>query len=128
MLQNARRPKKKFIKFHANPEPITISTVSEGRYIDVNDSFLRITGYLRGEVIGRTSIELKFWEATEDRSKFIGLLKKHASVRNLEINFFTKSGEKRTGMISGENIDIDGQMCVIAIVQDLTDQKALAGC
>jgi PAS domain S-box-containing protein len=121
-----KKAEEKFSKaFHANPEPITIATVSEGRYIDVNDSFLRITGYLRGEVIGRTSIELKFWGGTEDRSKFVEKLKKHASVRNLEINFFTKSGEKRTGMISGENIDIEGQMCVIAIVQDLTDQKAL---
>jgi two-component system cell cycle sensor histidine kinase/response regulator CckA len=121
-----KKAEEKFYKaFHANPEPITIATVSEGRYIDVNDSFLRITGYLRGEVIGRTSVELKFWEGTEDRSKFVEKLQKHSSVRNLEINFFTKSGEKRTGIISGDNIDIDGQMCVIAIIQDLTDQKAL---
>ena len=50
--------------FTANPEPITIATISEERYIDVNESFLRVTGFRRDEVIGRTSLELKFLGST----------------------------------------------------------------
>jgi PAS domain S-box-containing protein len=62
-LTESKRAEEKFYKaFHLNPEPITIATVSEGRYLDVNESFLRITGYQREEVIGRTSLEVKFWE------------------------------------------------------------------
>ncbi len=62
--------------FNANPEPIAIGTISEGRYIDVNESFLRVTGYRREEVIGRTSVELKFWESPEDRVKLVAILRK----------------------------------------------------
>ena len=121
-----KKAEEKFHKaFHVNPEPISIATVSTGRYIDVNQSFLRSTGYRREEVIGRTSLELKFWERPEDRAKFVEKLKEHDSVRDLEIIFLTKSGEQRMGMISGEIIDIDGETCVIAIVKDFTDQKAL---
>jgi two-component system cell cycle sensor histidine kinase/response regulator CckA len=111
--------------FNANPEPITIATILEGRYLDVNESFLRVTGYSREEVIGRTSRELKFWEHPEDRTRFIEIIKELGSVRDLEIKFRTKSGEIRMAVDSGEVIDVAGRECVIAILRDITDQKAL---
>ena len=111
--------------FNANPEPITIATISEGRYIDVNESFLRVTGYSREEVIGHTSGELKFWVGPEDRIRFIEMLGKQGSVREMEIAFRTKSGEIRTAVDSAEVIDVAGQECVIAIFRDITDQKTL---
>jgi PAS domain S-box-containing protein len=125
-ITDRKKAEERFYKaFNANPEPMTIATISEGLYIDVNESFLRITGYRREEVIGRTSLELNFWEQPEDRAKFIEILKKRGSVRDLEIIFLTKSGEQRIGMILAEIIEIDGQTCVLAIVKDFTDQKGL---
>jgi PAS domain S-box-containing protein len=111
--------------FNANPEPITIASISEGRYIDVNESFLRVTGYSREEVIGHTSVELKFWVGPENRSSFVEMLGKQGSVRELEIAFRTKSGEIRTAVDSAEVIDVAGQECVIAIFRDITEQKTL---
>jgi PAS domain S-box-containing protein len=111
--------------FNANPEPATIATVDEGRYIDVNESFLRVTGYRREEVIGRTSLELNFWERPEDRTGFVESFKKNGSVRDVEISFRTKSGERRTGLDSAEAIEVGGQKCVFAIFKDITEQKAL---
>jgi PAS domain S-box-containing protein len=111
--------------FDANPEPITMATIDEGRYIDVNESFLQVTGYSREEVIGSTSSDLKFWERPEDRARFIGLLKEKGSVRQMEITFRTKSGEIRTGLDSAEVIDVAGEQCVIAIFRDVTEQKTL---
>ncbi|MFY9530652.1 MAG: PAS domain-containing protein [Candidatus Acidiferrales bacterium] len=46
LLSEHKKAEERFYKaFNANPEPITIATISEGRYIDVNESFLRATGY-----------------------------------------------------------------------------------
>jgi two-component system cell cycle sensor histidine kinase/response regulator CckA len=111
--------------FNANPEPITIATISEGRYIDVNESFLRVTGYSREEVIGRTSLELKFWERPEDRSRLIEILWEHGFVRDLEITYLTKSGEQRVALDSAELVEVAGQECLIAILRDVTEQKSL---
>ena len=111
--------------FDANPEPITIASISEGRYIDVNESFLQVTGYSREEVIGKTSTDLKFWEHPEDRARFIGTLREKGSVRELEITFRTKSGEIRMGMDSAEVIEVAGEECLIAIFRDVTEQKTL---
>jgi two-component system cell cycle sensor histidine kinase/response regulator CckA len=111
--------------FDANPEPIAIGTITEGRYIDVNESFLRVTGYRREEVIGHTSAELKFWERPEDRAKLVGMLRKQGSVRNTEIMYCTKSGEHRTALDSSEVIEVAGQKCMMSILRDTTEQKLL---
>src|SRR2546429_3658094 len=125
-ITERKKAEERFQKaFNANPEPITIATVAEGRYIDVNESFLRVTGYEREEVIGRTSLELKFWELPDDRARFLEILKKQGSVRGLEIAFLTKSGERRTGLNSAEVIEIAGQKSIIAIFRDFTEQKFL---
>jgi signal transduction histidine kinase len=76
-------------------------------------------------VIGRTSLEMKIWKGREDRAKFIEVLERQGSVRDHETIFLTKSGECRTGMISAEIIEMNGEKCAIAIVKDSTDQKAL---
>ena len=111
--------------FNANPEPMTIATLSEGRYLDVNDSFLRVTGYSREEVIGHTSKELNFWAKPEDRANFIEMVMNQGSVRDFEIGFRTKSGELRTATDSAEIIDVAGQECTVAIFRDVTERKTL---
>jgi two-component system cell cycle sensor histidine kinase/response regulator CckA len=111
--------------FDANPEPMTISSIAEGRYIDVNEAFLRVTGYAREEVIGHTSNELNFWEKPEARAELVATLRTEGSVRNLEITYLTKSGEQRIALDSSEIIEVGGQKCMISILRDMTEQKSL---
>ncbi len=111
--------------FDANPEPMTISSIAEGRYIDVNEAFLRVTGYAREEVIGHTSLEINFWEKPETRTELVNTLRTAGSVRNLEIKYRTKSGEQRVALDSSEIIEVGGQKCMISILRDMTEQKSL---
>jgi two-component system cell cycle sensor histidine kinase/response regulator CckA len=125
-LASELRAEDRFRKaFNANPEPITIATVYDGRYIDVNESFCRVTGYRREEVIGRTSAEMNFWSRAEDRAKLVERLTEHGSVRDMQAGFRTKSGEERIGLGSAELLDVAGQQLVIVIFKDVTDQKSL---
>jgi PAS domain S-box-containing protein len=111
--------------FEANPEPMTISSITEGRYIDVNEGFLRVTGYRRDEVIGVTSTALNFWEQAESRATLVEQLREQGSVRNKEITYRTKSGELRTALDSSEIIEVGGQKCMISILRDTTEHKFL---
>jgi PAS domain S-box-containing protein len=121
-----RHSEERFRKaFNTNPEPVTISTIADGRYIDVNEAFLRTMGYRRDEVIGRTSAEINFWEMQEDRDAFIRLLSERGEVHSAEINFRTKSGGIRSGLVSAETIELDGQQCLLAVTQDVTERKEL---
>ena len=57
------------LAFHTSPDAINISRVSDGTYIDVNDSFAKITGYSREEILTDPSIHLDIWKDRKDRER-----------------------------------------------------------
>jgi PAS domain S-box-containing protein len=114
----------KFSKaFHRNPAILTISSLDDGRFIEVNETFLQKFGYTRDEVIGRTSLELRIRPNPEDRTKILELLDKFGSVHDLESNFVKKDGGTIVGLFSGEKIELNGEKCLISMVNDITDRK-----
>jgi PAS domain S-box-containing protein len=108
--------------FNAGPEPMTISALPSGEYIDVNETFLRITGYRREEVIGRSASDLKLWIDPDARPKPLAALQS-GPVREMEITFATKSGQTRSALLSAEVIEVGGQQCLLAVTKDVTDRK-----
>ncbi|MEP0783228.1 EAL domain-containing protein [Trichocoleus sp. DQ-A1] len=119
-----RASEERFFKaFRSTPDAITISTVAEGRLVEVNDSLLNITGYTREEIIGRTTVELKIWANQEQRDRMKQILLEEGSVRNIEFTFLTKSGEARVALLSAEIIDFDNQQCLLAVSRDITSRK-----
>ena len=121
--EELRQSEQRFAKaFHASPVAITITNM-QGRYLDINDYFLRLTGYRRIDVIGRTSMDVGTWVSTEERSTMIELLKTNGTVRNFETQLRTRTGELRDGLASFEMIELDGEPCVLALFHDMTEQK-----
>ena len=112
-----------FKAFRANLISACITTWQEGRFIDVNDSFLRLSGYCREELIGRTALELGLWVINEDRPRVIQKLQEQKSIDNLEVQFRIKSGEIRDGAASYEVIEFNGETCVLSQVYDVTKYK-----
>jgi len=120
-----RQSEERFAKaFRSSPLAITISTVAEGRYVDVNDAFLRIMGYRREEVIGRTVRELGVWAEAGERAAMIERLVALGGTF-LSTKFRTKSGEVRLVNVFADRIDLDGVSCVLAITQDITEGHRL---
>ena len=101
--------------FRSTPNPIAISTVGDGRYIEVNDAFCRLSGYARAEVIGHTAIELNLWVNQADRTQLFQMLKTNGAIRDHELNFHTKFGEVKTVLLSTEIINLSGQECLLAV-------------
>lgn len=111
--------------FDASPSLMTISRLSDGAYIVVNRRFEEVTGFSAYEVIGKNSLELNLWNNPESRAKVINLLMEQGSLRNLELNFRTKSGEMREGLFSAEIIDFKDERCLLSVVHDISDIKKL---
>src|ERR1700754_5060214 len=125
MQTRRRQAEERFVKsFNANPQPITLATVADGLYIDVNESFLTLTGYKREEVIGRTSLELNIWETPEHRASFIKRLNQNGSVVNSETKLRTKDGSFRVLLSSGEKFEVSGEECLLVISSDITERMA----
>ena len=106
--------------FRSSPDWFVISTLEDGFYVDVNETFLRSTGYTKDEVLGRTSSELGIWADPNKRTEMVKTLREKGVVRNLEVDFRMKSGEIRNMLWSAEVIDYGDEKCLIAVTRDIT--------
>jgi PAS domain S-box-containing protein len=119
-----RASEEKFSKvFRASPDPISITSLDDYRFVDVNDSFLEITQYRRDEVIGRHYSELNFHLPPEIVQQIRDQLRSEGMISTVEIPYLTRGGETKTCLVSGELIQLNGQTCLLTISKDITDRK-----
>ncbi len=111
--------------FRSSPVGITISREVDGRYLDVNPTFLKIMGYELDEMLGRTATELHIWADIEQRSVMIEQLKAHQYSKPMRVRFRTRSGQFRLVELAAERIQLDDEPCILAIIQDITEAKLL---
>jgi PAS domain S-box-containing protein len=117
-----KESEEKFAKvFGANPLVVTLTSAKNDRYIEVNETFERTTGWRRDEVIGRTPYELGIWVDPRQRADLVNKLLSGATVRNLGVRVRMKNGDTRTGIGSAELIEIEGEPCVLSVATHLTD-------
>ncbi len=110
--------------FRSSPVGITISTLAEGRYLDVNAAFLRMVGRTRDEVIGRTAFDIAFWRDPADRERVVRQLLSGAQ-QEIEVTVQAKDGTVRHALVALERIDIGGAPCLLALLHDVTRAKVL---
>jgi diguanylate cyclase (GGDEF)-like protein/PAS domain S-box-containing protein len=110
--------------FQTSLDGITISRMSDGHYIDVNDSFLSLLGYQRDELIGRSSLEVGIWVEQEDREKLMDEIKKNASFRDISVRYLKKNGEILWSLTSSNLMEIEGVPCLLSMVRDVSEAKA----
>ncbi len=123
MEKSLRESEQKFsLAFRSSPQEICITRISDGKTIEINDSFTRSTGYTREEIIGKNSTALNIWKPGE-RERMLAILKEKGRVENEEFEFRRKSGEVRTQLFSAEPLTIGGEECLISITTDITNRK-----
>lgn len=109
--------------FHSNPHPMSIVTVEEGRYLDVNDSYVQTFGFSREELLGRTTVDMGIVKSGRAREEILQRLKKAHKVKNLEVELYTKSGYKIDALLSADRIEIGEQPCLLTVITDVTERK-----
>jgi PAS domain S-box-containing protein len=114
--------------FRAAPVAMSVTSLSEGRFIEVNETFECHFGYLRNEVLGRTSMELGFWQDPRERTELIHRLLDGVRMRGAVARLRLKSGELRTSLYSAEMIEFDGESCLLVATEDLPDQLSEIHC
>jgi len=109
--------------FQSSPYSITITSLAEGRFIEVNDAFTTIFGFTREEAITNSSTGLEIWVKIEDRNSVISTLLDGMVISGEEFLFKKKNGEIITGFLSARLITINKENFVISSVDDITERK-----
>lgn len=110
--------------FQTSLDAIAINRLSDGQYIDVNRAFHEITGYSRQDVLGQSAIEMAIWVHPADRERMLEALHRDSVCRNLETPLRRKDGSTFLGLISATLIDISGEQCHLAVIRDISAQRA----
>lgn len=124
-FKKLKESNEKFVKaFRQSSVFMALTTLKEGRYVDVNNVFLKFIGMKRDEVIGRTSREIGYI-TEEQRAELLNELKTKGCVENLELQVRTKNGQIRYGLFSTVMMTIDNEKYLLTDVVDITDRKAM---
>jgi PAS domain S-box-containing protein len=117
-----RESEEKFIKvFYANPAAMSLSD-EEGRYIDANESFSKLIGYSKDELIGHTSIELNITNP-ERGNQYLTELQEKGANKSQDLEIYTKSGKKLITNTSSISIELRGKINYISFIYDITDLR-----
>lgn len=110
--------------FQHMPMLMSISEISTGRFIEINQRFIETTGYSRETAVGKSSTELGFLNK-EDRLRIFKELDQFGYVQNLELRLTKADGNTIDCLFFAEIIDINGQNSLLSIMQDVSDHKIL---
>ncbi len=110
--------------FHLSPNPMTILSMKDMKYLDVNESSLKYSGYSREEHIGRTPLDQEIFNK-EFIFKGMQLLREKGGYRDMEFSFHSKTGELHVGLLSATTININNEPCILTVTQIITDRKQM---
>jgi len=114
----------KFSKaFHNSINSITLTRLSDGMIIEANAGFLNITGYNPSEILGKTIIDLHFWDDEEERKIMVEEVLKTGKIVEKEFKFRRKSGEIITGLLSAGIVSINDENCILSNINDISQRK-----
>lgn len=111
--------------FDTNPNSVTLTSLEDGTFIDVNQGFCRISGYEKGEIIGKTSKEIGIFVDFNERKKLTDEVKKNGLVDGLEMQFRVKSGAIVVVILSARVINIRKENVLLMVAQDISSRKIM---
>lgn len=111
--------------FRESPLALTLTSMKDQRYLDVNETFEQLTGWHKDEVIGRTPFDLNLWDDSPERTEIAKRLRSEGAIRNYEFYVRCRDGTTKWSLGSAELIEIDNESCMLSVVADITERKQI---
>jgi PAS domain S-box-containing protein len=119
-----RASEEKFnVAFASNPAAISLTRLSDGLFLDVNDAWSVLTGYSHQEIVGTNTKTTSHWSDLEARARFLQALQKDGSLRGWEQEFRKRSGEPFLAQMSAQVLNIQGEQIILTTLLDITARR-----
>jgi PAS domain S-box-containing protein len=122
-LEALRSSEEKFrLAFDTSPDALTITRLSDHKFVSANLSFEQMTGYSKADIIGKTSDELNLWKDPKIHQVLVRELQEKGEVRNYETSILTKSGQLYC-LMSASFINVNGEPHILTMTIDISERK-----
>ncbi len=122
--EELKKSEEKFSKaFIICPEAMFITSLDDSKFIDVNDVFIKLTGFRKEEVIGSTLSELNLCVDDNQRKQLYEEILKNGFIKNKPIQYRMKTGKIFDFLISSEIIELEGRQCCLNFMPDVTERN-----
>jgi len=124
--ERLRQSEEKFSRlFRLSPDVIMLMSMSEGRIIDVNEAFTRLTGFSRLEAIGRTAQALGLYANPSTREILRRRMQANGQIENIDFSLGCKDGRAIPCVLSSQLLVVGEEECVMAVLRDVTEFKRM---
>jgi PAS domain S-box-containing protein len=108
--------------FQAAPFAMALTDPIDSTIVSVNEAFLRVFGFTREDIIGKTSVELGITDV-DARARVAAELAQRGVVRSFECTRVTRTGERRSLVLDVDRVEIGDRSLLWTTVQDVTERK-----
>ena len=121
-LELLRQSEQRFAQaFELNPGAISISTLEDGTFVDVNRAFAEVVGLPRESLIGKSGEELGLWDSSDERQAIVEEIRRRGSARRMPARVRNAAGELRQALISAMTIVLEGRPCLLVLAEDVSE-------
>lgn len=123
-MERLRRSEERFAKaFNFSPLNLTITRLSDGSFLEINQAQDRVQGMLPEELMGKTTVEAGAWLTPADRERFVAQLLREGSISNFDTVMRHKDGSLVDTRLWAELIEIDGEACILSCTVNMAAEK-----
>ncbi len=106
--------------FLQNPLPMAITGMLSGIYIEVNDAWNKTLGYNRGEILGKTVMELNLWQDFGERDILVNHISRDGFIKNFECTLLKKSGQPAKFLFSASTTQSGNVSYLLSSIIEIT--------
>ena len=123
-LVKLQRSEERFAKaFNFSPLKMTITRLSDGKFVEVNQARDPVQGLGRQDLIGRTTLDTGGWLSPQERHIFISRIQREGHLSGYETRMRHADGQVIDAKMWAELIEIDGEDCILSCFVNTTEEK-----
>ena len=124
--ERLRQSEEKFSRlFRLSPDVIVLMSLDDGRIVDVNESFTRVTGFSRDEAVGSSAMGLGLYGNVPARDVLRQTIRERGLIENVDFGLRRKEGNEIPCVLSAQRLLVEGRECVLCVLRDVTELKRM---
>lgn len=107
----------------ASPDPICLTRLKDGRFIQVNQAFFDRTGFTPEQIKEKNAVELNLYLDSDQREQLMDQLKRQGRIENVDMTLRIHDGSLINDLWSLQMIDYCGEPHILVISRSFDELK-----